>query len=116
LICALLGVDFGEASMHTIALLPAASVIGGASISSGALAIGRTVLASEVIAGAMIAHWMLTDGSEGEHEASMRANTNPFSGPVDEPVTAVDSFGNAIRVEPGQYLGGKRPSQTFSMI
>ncbi len=37
-----------------------------------------------------------------------KGNTNPFEGPVDNPVTVVDPAGNAIPVDKGQQLTGSK--------
>jgi hypothetical protein len=39
------------------------------------------------------------------------ANGNPYKGPVDKPVTAVDSHGNAIPVETGEQIGSSPDAQ-----
>ena len=45
------------------------------------------------------------DKADGNKET---ANTNPFEGPVDNPVTVVDPAGNAIPVGKGEQLGGSK--------
>jgi RHS repeat-associated protein len=43
-----------------------------------------------------------------EEEEKKKYNTNPFEGPVNEDVIAVDSDGNAIKVPQGNWLTGSR--------
>jgi hypothetical protein len=39
-------------------------------------------------------------------EPAASENTNPYKGPVDQPVTVVDGQGNAIPVAKGEQVGG----------
>lgn len=40
-----------------------------------------------------------------EDSCGDESNSNPYEGPVDEPVTVVDSNGNAIPVDKGEWIG-----------
>jgi hypothetical protein len=44
-------------------------------------------------------------------KAQSGGNTNPYAGPVSSGVTAVDSHGNAIPVEPGESIGASKDGQ-----
>jgi RHS repeat-associated protein len=51
-----------------------------------------------------------TEGAWLAQQAS-KGNTDPYKGPVDEPVTAVDSHGNAIPVGEGESIGSSPDGQ-----
>ena len=70
-----------------------------------------------MLSGALAAHGVMTTTVATVHvsgdvnamlnespTATQTENTNPYHGPVDKPVTTVDSNGNAIRVETGQQI------------
>jgi len=43
------------------------------------------------------------------------ANTNPYDGPVDEPVIVVDQYGNAIPVGEGEQINGS-PNGDYQQV
>jgi hypothetical protein len=49
---------------------------------------------------------LLNEGKEGDGE-----NTNPYKGPVTEPVTVVDPSGNATQLNPGESMGSSKDGE-----
>lgn len=45
-----------------------------------------------------------SDGLTSQDKTESKVNTNPYAGPVDKPVTVVDSKGNAIPVKTGEQI------------
>ncbi|MBG4128991.1 RHS repeat protein, partial [Pseudomonas aeruginosa] len=51
----------------------------------------------------------------GDDAGGGEGNTNPYAGPVDEPVIVVDENGNAIPVEPGQSVNSS-PNGDYQQV
>ena len=51
----------------------------------------------------------------GDDASGGEGNTNPYAGPIDEPVIVVDGNGNAIPVEPGQSVNSS-PNGDYQQV
>ncbi|WP_208453642.1 hypothetical protein [Burkholderia gladioli] len=116
--------NFCEHNSCGRALAAVGAVVGGAVTAAGSVAVdvatgGLNIAATpaEVAAGSAAVGSafgaLLNSGNSGDSAASddtsgssdtSAGNTNPYKGPVDQPVTVVDKNGNAIPVEPGEQV------------
>lgn len=88
--------------------LPALGAIGTSVLTGGAAVavFGGTVYGLRSIPGwdRAMTFPALSDALSNAILSASEANTNPYLGPVSEPVTVTDPHGNAIRVAPGQQI------------
>lgn len=100
----------GRTALSLVAVGVAAVVIASvAAVLQSPNAVDRTKTNGQVIGASISAsinaiQSILKNASSSE-STDAAANTNPYQGPVSEPVTVVDPHGNAIRVEQGQKIG-----------
>jgi YD repeat-containing protein len=114
-------VDYSDPSGYCAGVLAVPCVVAGAVEAGvtaagvalgGALVAGVGILVIAVQSPAGETNWKARAPASNAAGGQLHAeNTNPYKGPVDKPVTAVDGKGNAIPVEEGQSIGSSPDSK-----
>ncbi|MBS7662409.1 RHS repeat protein [Pseudomonas lalucatii] len=75
-------------------------------------AISACAYVGTAVGGALLGGYL---ANEAAQDGDGEGNTNPYAGPVDEPVIVVDENGNAIPVEPGQSVNSS-PNGDYQQV
>jgi RHS repeat-associated protein len=114
--------DGRQIALASCGLGPGGCLFGIVATIVGAKAVADTVHAAESHSGGSTSgdkgntNQAGTDGGKSDTQSgSAGANTNPYKGPVTEPVVVVDQHGNAIPVDQGQKVNTS-PSGDFQQV